>query len=284
MRAIWKGSISFGLVNIPVSLFPATHREELKFHLLRASDMSPINYKRVAEADGKEVPWNEIVKGYQYEKGKFVVIKEEDFKRVDIEATQTVDIIDFVKLEEVDPMFFNKPYYLEPAKGGANAYALLRDVLKETGKAGIAKVVIKTRQHLAAVKPLKDALVLEIMHFADELTDVNELKIPEQAHKTHGKELQMATALVEQMTEEWDPKRYTDDYTTALMKVIDEKIEAGGKDLPALPKAQKKSGKVIDLLSVLQKSLEQSSQGKKETKKSAAHATGAKKKSRKKAA
>lgn len=285
MRAIWKGSISFGLVNIPVSLFPATHREELKFHMLRSSDLSPINYKRVAEADGKEVPWGQIVKGYQYEKGKFVVIKEEDFKRVDIEATQTVDIIDFVTLNDVDPMYFNKPYYLEPAKGGANAYALLRDVLKETGKAGIAKVVIKTRQHLAALKPMKDALVLEIMHFSDELTDVNELKIPEQAHKTQGKELQMAKALVEQMTEEWDPKRYTDDYTSALMKVIDEKIEAGGKDLPAPPKASKKSGKVIDLLSVLQRSLEQTqSQGKKETKKSSARGSSAKKKARKKAA
>lgn len=264
MRAIWKGSISFGLVNIPVSLYPATHREELKFHLLRQTDLSPINYKRVAEVDGKEVPWDQIVKGYEYEKGKFIVIKDEDFKRVDIEATQTVDIIDFVKLEDVDPMYFNKPYYLEPTRGGNNAYSLLRDVLKETGKAGIAKVVIKTRQHLAAVKPMKNALVLEIMHFGDELTDVNELKIPEEARQTGAKELQMAKALVDQMTDEWDPKRYTDDYTSRLMKIIDEKIEAGGKDLPAPKPKQPKQGKVIDLLSVLQKSLEQTS-GKKET-------------------
>lgn len=284
MRAIWKGSISFGLVNIPVSLYPATHREELKFHLLRASDMSPINYKRVAEADGKEVPWEQIVKGYQYEKGKYVVLQDEDFKRVDIEATQTVDIIDFVKLEEVDPMFFNKPYYLEPAKGGANAYGLLRDVLKETGKAGIAKVVIKTRQHLAAVKPLKEALVLEIMHFKDELTDANELKISDAAGRKAGpKELQMAKALVDQMTEEWNPAKYTDDYSSALMKLIDEKIESGGKALPSAPKAAKKSGKVIDLLSVLQKSLDQTAQGKKEAKKSSSSGS-AKKKSRSKAA
>ena len=262
MRSIWKGSISFGLVNIPVSLYPATHREELKFNLLRSTDLSPINYKRVAQADGKEVPWEQIVKGYEYEKGKYVVLKDDDFKRVDIEATQTVDIIDFVQLEDVDPMYFNKPYYLEPTKGGGNAYALLRDVLKETGKAGIAKVVIKTRQHLAALKPMKNALVLEIMHFADELTDASDLKIPENAKKAGGKELNMAKALVEQMTDKWDPNRYTDDYSSALMKLIDEKIESGGKTPAAPAKNAKSSGKVIDLLSVLQKSLEQTSQHK----------------------
>src|SRR5438552_3500874 len=169
MRAIWKGSISFSLVNIPISLYPATRTEELKFRLLRGSDLSPVNYKRVAEADGKEVPWEQIVKGYEYEKGKFVVLKDEDFRRVDIEATQTVDIIDFVELDEIDPMFFDKPYYLEPQKAGAKAYALLRESLRKTGKVGLAKVVIKTRQHLAAVKAYGKVLVLELMHFADEL-------------------------------------------------------------------------------------------------------------------
>ncbi len=287
MRSIWKGSISFGLVNIPVSLFPATRREELKFHLLRKNDLSPINYKRVAEVDGKEVPWEEIVKGYEYEKGKYVVIRDDDFKRVDIEATQTVDIIDFVHLEEVDPMYFYKPYYLEPGKGGANAYSLLRDVLKETGKAGIAKVVIRTRQHLAALKPMKNALVLELMHFGDELTDANELKLPEQAaKKPAGKELSMAKALVDQMTEKWDPKRYSDDYTSALLKLIEEKVASGGELAPAPAEKSKKSGQVIDLLSVLQKSLEQSSQGKKATGKAASGTSGgaAKKRSRTKAA
>src|SRR6516162_11052787 len=129
MRAIWKGSISFSLVNIPISLYPATKREELNFRLLRASDLSPVNYKRVAEADGKEVPWDQIVKGYEYEKGKFVIIKEEDFARVDVEATQTVDIINFVALDDVDPLLFYKPYYLEAGKGGDKAYVLLRDAL-----------------------------------------------------------------------------------------------------------------------------------------------------------
>src|SRR5688500_13491098 len=172
MRAIWKGAISFGLVNIPIALFPATRRDELKFRLLRGSDHSPVNYKRVAEADGKEVAWDEIVKGYEYEKGKFVILKEEDFNRVDIEAKQTVDITDFVELDEVNPIFFSKPYYMEPEKGGDKAYVLLREALEATGKIGIAKVVIKTREHLAAVKPQEHGLMLELMRFADELVDV----------------------------------------------------------------------------------------------------------------
>src|SRR3954462_3352071 len=134
MRAIWKGSISFSLVNIPISLYAATRSEELKFRLLRKSDLSPINYKRVAEVDGKEVPWAEIVKGYEYEKDKFVIINDEDFKRVDLEATESIDIVDFVELDEIDPIFFHKPYSLEPQKGGGGAYALLREVLAKTNK------------------------------------------------------------------------------------------------------------------------------------------------------
>src|SRR6476620_11660403 len=177
-RAIWKGSISFGLVNIPIALYPATRKEELKFRLLRRTDLSPVNYKRVAETDGKEVPWDQIVKGYEYEKGKYVILKGEDFRRADIEATQSVEIMEFVELDEIDPMFFDKPYYLEPQKKGAKAYALLREALKRSGKVGIAKVVIKTRQHLAAVKPQQNALVLELMHFAEELVKPDALQIP----------------------------------------------------------------------------------------------------------
>src|SRR6187399_707571 len=178
MRPIWKGTISFGLVSIPISLYPATRREEFSFRLLRASDLSPVNYKRVAEADGKEVPWDKIVKGYEYEKGKFVVINDEDFRRVDIEATQTVDIIEFVKLEEVDPLLFSKPYYMEVKKGGDKAYSLLRQALTESKKIAIAKVVIKTRQHLAAIKPQQRGLMLEIMHFPEELLNASDFKQP----------------------------------------------------------------------------------------------------------
>lgn len=256
MRAIWKGSISFGLVNIPIALYPATRRDELSFKLLRGSDLSPIHYKRVAEVDDKEVPWDEVVKGYEYEKGKFVVLKEEDFDRVDLEATRTVDITNFVDLKDVDPMFFNKPYYMEPEKGGEKAYALLREALRVTGKIGIAKVVIKTRQYLAAVKPEERGLVLELMHFANELVDPSELKVPG-AKEIGKKELDMAKSLIDTMTGEWHPEQYKDEYRDAVMKLIDEKVEHGG-ELPGKPAPARKPTSVVDLVAVLQKSLDQS--------------------------
>jgi DNA end-binding protein Ku len=267
-RAIWKGSISFGLVNIPIALYPATRREELKFRLLRKGDLSPVNYKRVAEKDGKEVPWDEIVKGYEYEKGKYVVLKEEDFERVDLEATQTVDIQDFVEQEEIDPMFFYKPYYLEPQKGGDKAYALLRGALKDSNKVGIAKVVIKTRQYLAGVKPEEDgALLLELMHFADELADPDRLHLPKRI-EVGKREMSMAKSLIDSMSSKWDPEKYKDDYKKALMEVIEEKVEAGGKEIEEKPKKAPKPTKVIDLVSVLQKSLDQSGTKKKSRTKS----------------
>src|SRR5438067_6564237 len=260
-RAIWKGSISFGLVNIPIALYPATRREELKFRLLRKSDLSPVNYKRVAEKDGKEVPWDQIVKGYEYEKGKYIVLKEEDFQRVDLEATQTVDIQDFVDLDEIDPIFFYKPYYLEPQKGGDKAYALLRDSLKEKKKVGIAKVVIKTREYLAGVKPEDGALVLELMHFADELADTSKLHVPKKM-EVEKREMNMATALIDGMSSKWNPEKYKDDYREALMEVIEEKVEAGGKEIEEKPMKAPKPTKVIDLVKVLQQSLEQTGKSK----------------------
>ncbi len=262
MRAIWKGSISFGLVNIPIALYPATRKEELKFRLLRKKDHSPVNYKRVAAKDGKEVPWDEIVKGYEYEKGKFIVLNEKDFQRVDLEATQTVDIQDFVELDEIDPMYFYKPYYLEPQKGGDKAYTLLREALSDGKKVGIAKVVIKTRQYLAGVKALEDALVLELMHFAEELADPEKLHLPKKS--TIGKrEKDMAEALVKSMTSKWDPEKYKDDYREALMEVIEEKVESGGEEIEEKPKEKKTPTKVIDLVAVLQESLKAQGGGKK---------------------
>jgi len=261
-RAIWKGSISFGLVNIPIALYPATRREELTFRLLRKSDLSPVNYKRVAENDGKEVPWDQTVKGYEYEKGKYVVFKDEDFQRVDVEATQTVDIQDFVELDEIDPIFFYKPYYLEPQKGGDKAYALLRDALKDSKKVGIAKVVIKTREYLAGVKPEDGALVLELMHFADELADTSKLRIPKKV-EVGKREMTMAKSLIDSMSSKWNPEKYKDDYREALMEVIEEKVEAGGKEIEEKPRKAPKPTKVIDLVSVLQKSLEETGAKKK---------------------
>ena len=262
MRAIWKGSISFGLVNIPIALYPAIRREELKFRLLRAKDLSPVNYKRVAEADGKEVPWDQIVKGYEYEKGKYIVLKDEDFKRVDVEATQTVDIIDFVALEEINPMYFHKPYLMEPTKGGAKAYVLLRDALRNTGKTGIAKVVIKTRQHLAAVKPHDNGLVLELMHFADELTELDALDLPDKATVTNG-EMKMAKTLISQMTQQWKPEKYTDDYKSALMNLIEKKIKSGGRSPKGSKTKTTPPSNVIDLMALLQDSLGETKKAKK---------------------
>jgi DNA end-binding protein Ku len=261
MRAIWKGSISFGLVSIPVAVQNASRTEELKFRLLRNSDLSPVNYKRVAEVDGKEVPWEQIVKGYEYEKGKFVVLKDEDFKRVDLEATDTIDIVDFVDLAQINPIYFHRPYYLEPQKGGAPAYNLLRTVLADTHKAGISKVIIRTRQHLAAVKANGSLLVLELMRFEDEIVAPAAIKVP--AGKKPGtRETGMAKTLVNQMTEDWNPHRYTDDYRSALMKLIDRKVKSGGKELPTGGPAPKRATNVIDLAAVLQQSLKNASEAK----------------------
>jgi DNA end-binding protein Ku len=220
---------------------------------LRKSDLSPVNYKRVAATDGKEVPWDEIVKGYEYEKGRFIVLQDEDFARVDIEATQTVDITDFVALGQVDPMYFYKPYFMEPAKGGEKSYNLLRQALQDSQKIGIAKVVIKTRQYLAAVKPEKRGIILELMHFAEELIDPKELNIP--SREATKQELKMARALVDGMTSEWEPERYHDDYREKLEQIIEEKVEhpdARPKGAPAPPR----STKIVDLVAVLQRSID----------------------------
>ena len=254
MRAIWKGSISFGLVNIPIGLYPATRREDISFRQLREEDLSPIRYKRVAEEDGEEVPWEKIVKGYEYEKGQFVLVTDKDFEKAMPEATQSIDIVEFVDLAEIDPMFFDKPYYLEPQKGGKKAYALLRETLKEAGKVGIAKVVIKTRQHLAAVKPKDDALVLELMHFPEEVLEPAGLDLPRQ-EKLGKKEMDMAKSLVDSMSGEWEPSGFKDEYRDKLIELIEEKVKRGGKDLPASKTKPKAATNVVDLVAVLQKSL-----------------------------
>jgi DNA end-binding protein Ku len=267
MRAIWKGSISFGLVSIPISLFPATQREELKFRLLRKSDLSPINYKRVAEADGKEVPWDQIVKGYEYEKDKFVTVTDQDFERADVKATQTVDILNFVKIDEINPVLFYKPYYMKAEKGGEKAYALLRNALEASDRIGIAKVVIKTRQHLAAIKSQQNGLMLELMHFPEELADVSEFKAPA-AQSASKSEMTMASQLIDSMTTRWDPGQYHDDYHESLMKMIEERISHGAEHAPARKKARKPAN-VIDLVSVLQQSIKETQKKSRALKKAA---------------
>jgi DNA end-binding protein Ku len=252
MRAIWKGSISFGLVYIPIAVYPATKEEKLSFRQLRATDLSPIKYKKVAEADSKEVSADQIVKGFEYERGRYVVLKEEDFAKVKIESTHSIDITDFVDLGQVDPKFFYKPYFLEPQKGGEKAYALLHRALSGTGKIGIAKVVISNREHLASVKPDGLFLILELMHFASEILSPEELKNGPTSAITE-KELKMAQSLIESMSDAWEPEKYRDEYRTAVMEMIEQKAqhkEVAGKPVPAV-----RATNVVDLVKVLQESL-----------------------------
>lgn len=254
MRPTWKGSISFGLVYIPISVYPATREEKLSFRQLRKTDLSPIKYKKVAEADMKEVPADQIVKGYEYEKGRYIVLSDEDFEKVRIESTHSIDITDFVDLEDVDPKFFYKPYFLEAHKGGEKAYALLHKALSGTGKIGIAKVVIANREYLAAVKPDGLFLVLELMHFASEVLKPEELNRPKT--DLNDKELKMANALVESMSGDWKPEKYRDEYRDAVMEIIETK--AKNKQLPPAPAAPPRSTNVVDLVKVLQESINRS--------------------------
>lgn len=256
MRAIWKGSLSFGLVNIPVGLYPAVKgADQIRCHLLRRKDLSPIKNKRVAEADGLEVPWEDIVKGYEYEKERYVILTEEDFERVKAKSTQVVDIQEFVNLCDIDFIFFDEPYYLAPEKGGAKAYALLREALKQTGQAGIAKVVLKTREYLAAVKPKDDVLVLELLHFSNEVADVSDLKLPASA-SIPKEEMQMAIDLIHSMHRDWEPQKYRDEYKDDLMEIIRKKIASGGKELPR-EKRKAAQASVVDLAQALQRSLDE---------------------------
>lgn len=283
-RAIWKGSISFGLVNIPVGLYSAEKREEISFHLLDRRNMARVRYKKVNEETGNEVPWDDTVRGYEYEKGQYVVLTDEDLKRAAPEATQSIDIIDFVDLEEISPLYFDKPYYLGPDKKGSRAYALLRETLRRTAKAGIAKVVIRTKQYLAAVVARGDVLTLEILRYAHELRDPGELDVPTGGEGVSERELEMAERLVEGMVEDWKPERYKDTYRDDLMKMIEKRVEAGqteGSDEPT-PAPRRTEGKVLDLMALLKQSVERS--GDRPAAKKAAKKTASKKAPAKKAA
>lgn len=255
MRPLWKGAISFGLVNIPVGLYSATSQSAtVDLDLLRDSDHSRINYKKVAEADGKEVPGEHIVKGYEIEKGNYVVVTKEDFERVTVKSNQTIDIREFVNLSEIDPRYFDRPYYLAPEKQGAKAYNLLRSALKKTGLAGLAKVVIRPpREHLAVLTPLDNVLMLATLHFAAELRNPDELQVPKV--EVGDKEMKMALSLVEAMGGEWEPEKYTDEYRQGLLEVIEAKAKSGASKLPAPAKPREGGKKVIDLVELLQQSL-----------------------------
>lgn len=252
MRPIWKGSISFGLVYIPIAVYPATREEKLSFRQLRATDLSPIRYKKVAEADLKEVSADQIVKGFEYERGRYIVLKDEDFEKVRIESTHSIDITDFVDLGQVDPKFFYKPYFLEPQKGGEKAYALLHRALSGTGKIGVAKVVISNREHLASVKPDGLFLILELMHFASEILSPEELSKGPSAGISE-KELKMAQTLIESMASTWEPEKYRDEYRDAVMEMIEQK--ASKKEIAPKVEVKPRATNVVDLVKVLQESL-----------------------------
>ena len=252
-RGIWTGALSFGLVNIPVEVHTAVRDNRPHFRLLHAKDRSPINYERVCQKEGSTVAWDDLVKGYEYEKGRFVVLTKEDFASAALEKTRRIDILDFVKAEAIDDRFFDKPYYLTPGKGGDVAYGLLREAIRESGRTGIAKFIMRDVQHLAAVEVVDDALVLSTLRFADELVDVDTLRVPKRA-AAGKKELQMAVSLVESLASDWNPEKYTDDYSENLMRVIKAKMKGKKADLVAeeLPR----DAKVIDLMERLRQSLD----------------------------
>jgi DNA end-binding protein Ku len=257
-RSLWKGAISFGLVNVPVELHSAKKRAaELDMTMLDKRDLAPVGYKRVNKSTGKEVAWGDVVKGYEYKDDKYVVLSDEDFRRANPEASRTVDILAFVELADIEPQYFETPYYLKPEKRGEKAYALLRETLQKAGKAGIASVVIRTKQYLAALVAQDDLLVLNTLRYAAELKAPSELEIPKA--KVTPKELDMALRLVEDMADDWQPAKFKDTYREDLLKRIKEKVKAGQTEelTEPDPDAQKpaKGAEVIDLMALLKKSV-----------------------------
>jgi len=254
-RALWKGSISFGLVNIPIELHTAVRDHRPKFRMLHAKDKSPVRFERVCIRDGHPVAWEDLVKGYEFQKGHFVVVTKEDFQAAAVEKTRTIDIVDFVKSDEIDDRFFETPYYLLPAKGGERAYALLREAIRQSGRVGVAKFILRDAQHLAAVEAIDNALVLTIMRFSDELVETSAFEFPGDAG-IRKPELDMAKSLVNSLAAEWDPTKYTDQYRENLLKLIQAKLK--GKKVDLEEAAEPRQAEVVDLMERLRRSLEQS--------------------------
>jgi DNA end-binding protein Ku len=282
-RPIWEGNISFGLIQVPVTLYPAEARSELQFHLLDDKDKSRIKYRKVNETSGEEVPQERIVRAYELDDGEMVVLDEQDFENADVEATQTVDIQAFVDRDDIDRIYFDKPYYLMPGKRGEKGYVLLRETLRKSRKTGIAKVVIKTRQHLAALMPKGNGLVLNLLRYAHELRDMDALKLPEgslEEFKISPREIDMATSLVEMMTTPWEPGSYRDDYHDALLAWIERKAKEGAQVHPPEPKHGRAVAPVVDFMELLKKSVEQKEKARKEAhgKEDGVHGVSAKRK------
>jgi len=260
-RAMWKGAISFGLVHIPVELYSAVQTHELDLTMLDRRDFSPVGYKRYNKKSGKDVTWDDIVKGYEYEEDEYVVLSDEDLKRANVEATGTIDIQAFVDASDVPLTYYEQPYYLAPSKGGAKVYALLRETLRKAGKIGIATVVIRTKQHLCALVCIDDKIVLNTLRYAAEIRSAEELKLPPATAKAAGisdKELQMALSLVEGMSEEWKPEQYHDTYKDDVLALVKKKVKAGQTKTITAAEAEDRPAKpsnVVDLVALLQDSL-----------------------------
>ncbi|MEJ7913120.1 MAG: Ku protein [Chitinophagaceae bacterium] len=252
VRPIWSGAISFGLVNIPVKLISAVQSEEIDFDMLSKKDMAPIRYARIDTKTDKEVPWKEIVKGFQYAKGKYVIVEAEDFERASPEKSKAIDIVQFVKQEEIDPILYEKPYYLIPAKGGEKPYRLLLKALEESGTIGIAEFMLRNRQHVCAVKAHKDILLLNQMRYQEEIKELPEVEVPKK-EKISDKELQLAMKLVEQLTEKFDAAAFKDTYIEELKKII--KAKAAGKQVRIAEQPKETTGAVKDLMEILKQSL-----------------------------
>ena len=247
-RPIWSGTISFGLVSVPVRMFTATESKELRFHFLDRRDLSPVGYDKVNRRTGESVPADDVVRGFEVEKGRYVELTDEDVDRLDVELTHAIDICDFVSIEDIDPLFFRKGYYLAPQDGAEKPYRLLVEALEQTGRVAIAKVVIRNKQHLACLRPLDGALVLETMYYADEVRQPEEVPRP-QVRKA---EVEMAKTLVESLSADWDPKRYHDRYRGELLDLLRKK--ATGAPLPE--PAEEEQGEVVDLMEALRQSVE----------------------------
>ena len=252
MRAIWTGSIAFGLVNIPVELHRAIHETRPRFRLLHAKDKSPVRFDRVCEREDRAVAWKDVVKGYEYAKGQFVVLAAEDFARAALEKTHTFDIAEFVRRDEIDDRFFETPYYAVPAKGGDRAYAVLREALRESGRIGVGKIMLRETQHLAALGPIGDALVLTMIRFSDELADSSGLRFPS-AGARRPREIQMAKTLVDQLSAKWSPSKYTDEYQANLQRVIRAKVKGTTPRLE--DERHEPRGEIVDLMERLRQSL-----------------------------
>ena len=252
MRSIWSGAVSFGLVSVPVRMFPATSSKELRFHFLHKKDLTPIAYEKVRRDDREPVDPDDIVRGFEIEKGRYVPLEEEDLDRLDVELTHSIDICDFVSLDEIDPVFFRKAYYLLPDKRAEKPYRLLVRALEETGKVGIAKVVIRNKQHLACLRTFEDALLLETMYYADEVRKPQSLDGDIGTAKLQKAEVEMATSLVDNLSEPFKPEKYDDQYRKELLELIRAKAE--GQPLPE--PQEEEGGEVVDLMAALRESVE----------------------------